>query len=93
MGGRLLPGHSGKPAAMFMYENAVSGERYTLYCARSSAPETAPRYEVAGQVAAVYWGDGDVGFVVSGPADRERLTKIAQAAYEQLDRRTARGSR
>src|SRR5215216_2432296 len=90
MGGRLLPGHSGRPAAMFMYESA-SGERYTLYCARSSAPETALHYNVAGQVAAVYWGDGDVGFVVSGPADRERLIKIAQAAYDQLDRRT-RGS-
>jgi len=91
MGGRLLPGHSGKPAAMFMYESA-SGERYTLYCARSAAPETALHYNVAGQVAAVYWGDGDVGFVVSGPADRERLIKIAQAAYEQLDRRTTRGN-
>jgi anti-sigma factor RsiW len=90
MGGRLLPGTSGKPAAMFMYES-TSGDRYTLYCARSAAPETALHYNVAGQVAAVYWGDGDVGFVVSGPADRERLIKIAQAAYEQLDRRT-RGS-
>jgi len=90
MGGRLLPTQSGKPAAMLMYENA-SGERYTLYCARSPAPDTALHYNAAGQVAAVYWVDGDVGFVVSGPADRERLLKIAQAAYEQLDRRT-RGS-
>jgi anti-sigma factor RsiW len=40
----------------------------------------------------VYWVDGDVGFVVSGPADRERLIKIAQAAYEQLDRRTRSSS-
>jgi hypothetical protein len=30
--------------------------------------------------------------VVSGPADRDRLLKIGQAAYEQLDRRTTRGS-
>jgi len=91
MGGRLLPGHSGKPAAMFMYES-TSGERYTLYCARSAAPETALHYSVAGPVAAVYWGDGDVGFVVSGPADRDRLLKIAQSAYEQLDRRITRGN-
>jgi anti-sigma factor RsiW len=90
MGGRLLPSQSGRPAAMLMYESA-SGERYTLYCARSSGPETALHYNVAGQIAAVYWVDGDLGFVVSGPADRERLLKIAQAAYEQLDRRT-RGS-
>jgi anti-sigma factor RsiW len=92
MGGRLLPWQPGKPAAMLMYESA-SGERYTLYCARTAGPETALHYNVAGQVAAVYWGDGDLGFVVSGPADREKLLKIAQAAYEQLDRRPAsRGS-
>jgi anti-sigma factor RsiW len=91
MGGRLLPGHSGKPAALFMYESA-SGERYTLYCARTAAPETALHYNVAGQAAGVYWGDGEVGFVISGPAERERLLKIAQAAYEQLDRRTSRRS-
>jgi hypothetical protein len=30
--------------------------------------------------------------VVSGPADREKLLKIGQTAYEQLDRRTGRGS-
>jgi anti-sigma factor RsiW len=91
MGGRLLPWQPGKPAALFMYESA-SGERYTLYCARVGGPETALHYDVAGQVAAVYWGDGEVRFVVSGPADREKLLKIGQAAYEQLDRRTTRGS-
>src|SRR5215831_8232807 len=91
MGGRLLPGQSGKPAAMFMYET-TSGDRYTLYCARAGAPETALHYNAAGQVAAVYWVDGDLGFVMSGPADREQLIKIAQAAYEQLDRRTIRSS-
>jgi anti-sigma factor RsiW len=91
MGGRLLPWQPGKPAALFMYESA-SGERYTLYCARMAGPETSLHYNVAGQVAAVYWGDGEVGFVVSGPADRDRLLKIGQAAYEQLDRRTTRGS-
>jgi anti-sigma factor RsiW len=91
MGGRLLPGPSGRAAAMFMYESA-SGDRYTLYCARTAAPETALHYNAVGQVAAVYWGDGDVGFVVSGPADRDQILKIAQAAYEQLDRRTTRGS-
>jgi len=91
MGGRLLPWQPGKPAALFMYENAA-GERYTLYAARVGGPETSLHYDVSGQVAAVYWGDGEVRFVVSGPADRERLLKIGQAAYEQLDRRTTRGS-
>jgi anti-sigma factor RsiW len=90
MGGRLLPWQPGKPAALFMYENAA-GERYTLYAARVGGPETSLHYDVSGQVAAVYWGDGELRFVVSGPADRERLLKIGQAAYEQLDRRTSRG--
>jgi|SRR5215475_7240758 len=91
MGGRLLPGQAGKAAAMLMYETA-SGDRYTLYCSRAGAPETALHYNAAGQVAAVYWVDGDLGFVMSGPADRDQLIKIAQAAYEQLDRRTIRSS-
>jgi anti-sigma factor RsiW len=91
MGGRLLPWQPGKPAALLMYESD-SGDRYTLYCAKSAAPETALHYNEAGEVAAVYWGDGDVGFVVSGPANRYKLLKIGQAAYEQLDRRPTRPS-
>jgi anti-sigma factor RsiW len=87
MGGRLLPWQPGKPAALFMYENAAL-ERYTLYVARVGGPETALHYNVSGEVAAVYWGDGDLRFVVSGPADREKLLKIGQAAYEQLASRT-----
>jgi anti-sigma factor RsiW len=91
MGGRLLPWQPGKPAALLMYESE-SGDRYTLYCAKTAGPETALHYNESGEVAAVYWGDGDVGFVVSGPANRYKLLKIAQAAYEQLDRRPTRPS-
>ncbi|NUM89171.1 MAG: 50S ribosome-binding GTPase, partial [Bdellovibrionales bacterium] len=50
MGGRLLPSPR-SPAALFMYEGP-SGERFTLYCVRASAPDTALRYREAGQVAA-----------------------------------------
>ncbi len=86
VGGRLLPGPTGA-AAFFMYENA-SGERFTLYCARSKAPDTAMRYNAAERVAAFYWVDNDVAYVVSGVADRSRLWKVAEAAYEQMDVRT-----
>jgi anti-sigma factor RsiW len=92
IGGRLLPGPNGTPAAFFMYEGR-SGERYTLYCARSKLPETALRYNPAGQVGAVYWIDRDLGYVISGPADHDRLVAVAQSAYEQLDRMTPKGGR
>lgn len=83
VGGRLLPGPSGA-AALLMYEGA-SGERFTFYCSRSRAPETALRYLVAGPVASFYWIDDDKGYVVSGPPERDRLLKVAQSIYEQLE--------
>jgi anti-sigma factor RsiW len=83
VGGRLLPGPAG-PAAFFMYEGA-SGERFTLYSSRVRSPETALRYSAAGQVAAFYWIDRDKAYVVSGPADRDRLLKVAQSAYDQVE--------
>jgi anti-sigma factor RsiW len=90
LGGRLLPGPVG-PAAMFMYESPT-GERYTFYCSKSQAPRSALRYHPAEGVAAVQWIESDIGYVVSGPADRERLLRIAQTAYEQMDNRPSRSS-
>ena len=82
VGGRLLPGASGAGAALLMYEGP-SGERFTIYCARAQSPETALRYQAAGSVAAFYWVDDNRGFVVAGPADRDRLLKVAQSVYDQ----------
>jgi anti-sigma factor RsiW len=90
VGGRLLPGPTGA-AAFFMYENA-SGERFTIYTARSNSPDSAMRYNVSGKCSAFYWVDGDVAYVVSGQADREQLSKVATAAYEQFDPRTRKGA-
>jgi len=86
VGGRLLPGPTG-PTAFFMYENP-SGERFTLYCGRTSDRDTALRYTRGEQNAAYYWVDGDLAYVLSGPAERDKLREIARAAYEQIDRRT-----
>jgi anti-sigma factor RsiW len=83
VGGRLLPGPAG-PAAFLMYEGS-SGERFTIYCSRVRGAETALRYSAAGQVAAFYWIERDRAYVVSGPADRDRLLKVAQSAYDQLE--------
>src|SRR5215510_1784824 len=85
LGGRLLPGPIG-PAALFMYESPT-GDRYTLYCSKSAAPRTALRYHPAESFAAVQWIESDIGYVVSGPADRERLFEIATTAYEQMENR------
>jgi anti-sigma factor RsiW len=84
VGGRLLPGPNGA-AALYMYEGP-SGERFTLYCTKSKQPESALRFRAGKQFAAFTWVDGSFGFVVSGPEDRERLEKVTNTIYEQVDR-------
>jgi len=91
VGGRLLPGPTGEAAAFYMYENA-SGERFTIYCAKATAPESALRYKTAEGSAAFYWVDDKVAYVVSGPADREKLEKVTKTVYEQVDKSGARKS-
>jgi anti-sigma factor RsiW len=87
VGGRLLPGPTGA-AAFFMYEN-TSGERYTIYTARAGGPDSAMRYNLSGKCSAFYWVDGDIAYVVSGQAGRDEVSKVATAAFEQFDPRTA----
>jgi anti-sigma factor RsiW len=89
VGGRLLPGPTGA-TAFFMYEGP-SGERFTLYCGHTGDRETALRYTAGDQNAAYYWVDQNVAYVLSGPAERDKLHNIAQAAYEQIDARQQRG--
>ena len=84
VGGRLLPGPFG-PAALCMYEGH-SGERFTIYYARTDAPQTAMRYRSADRFAAVYWVERGLAYTVSGPIERERLLGVAQAAYDQIDK-------
>ena len=86
VGGRLLPGPTG-PSAFFMYENP-SGERFTLYCGRVKDGQTALRYTSGEQNAAYYWADQNLAYVLSGPAEAGALRDIAQAAYDQIDRRS-----
>jgi len=90
VGGRLLPGPSGA-AAFYMYESG-SGERFTLYCSKVAAPETALRFEAGKQFSAFTWVEDDVGYVVSGPPGRDRLEEVTKRIYEQLDRTAGRKS-
>ena len=84
VGGRLLPGPTGA-AAFYMYEGP-SGERYTIYCAKAGGPETALRFKNGERDASFTWVDDKVGYVVSGPADRERLEAVTKTVYEQVDK-------
>lgn len=86
LGGRLLPGNAGRPAALYMYEGPT-GERFTIYSRKDQAPQTSLRYRAAGPVGSVFWIDDDAAFVVSGPADRARLQKVAESVYEQVENR------
>jgi anti-sigma factor RsiW len=88
VGGRLLPGATGA-AAFYMYENAA-GERFTMYCAKATTPASALHYKGEGNVAAFYWVDKDVAYVVSGPADRAKLEKITRAIYDQVEKADVR---
>ena len=85
VGGRLLPG-SGGPASFMMYESA-SGERFTIYTAKSDAKATQMRYAAQGKESALFWADDGVAYaVVSSGSDRGRLTQIAQAVYDQMEK-------
>jgi anti-sigma factor RsiW len=85
VGGRLLPGPFG-PAAFCMYEGPT-GERFTIYYARTDSPPTALRYRAADRFAAFYWVEQGLAYVVSGPGERGRLLSVAQAAYDQIDKK------
>lgn len=85
VGGRLLPGSVG-PASFLMYESA-SGERFTIYTMKSTAEPTQMRFAAEGKESSLFWSDDGVVYaVVSSGAERARLTQIAQAVYDQIEK-------
>ena len=71
-----------------MYESA-SGERFTIYTAKSSAEATQMRYAAEGKESTLFWADDGVVYaVVSTGVDRGRLTQIAQAVYDQMEKKS-----
>jgi anti-sigma factor RsiW len=68
-----------------MYEGA-SGERYTIYTAKTENGATQMRYARTDKDGALFWAERGVGYVVSGGGDRDRLTKVAQAVYDQAEK-------
>ncbi|MBR1125214.1 anti-sigma factor [Bradyrhizobium lablabi] len=86
IGGRLLPGPNG-PASFMMYEGP-SGERFTFYAAKAKVDTAQMRFTTAENSGAVFWSDDGVGYVVSGPADKERLKQVARLIYDQMDKKS-----
>jgi len=84
IGGRLLPGDSG-PVAQFMYHDAI-GQRMTLYVTREApgGATTAFRFGRDGPVNVFYWVDRQVGYAISGGAERQELLRVAQEVHRQL---------
>lgn len=84
LGGRLLPGPR-SPAALIMYEG-TGGERITITSTRAiREEETSFIWRQAGDIGALAWVEAGLAFVVAGPADRDRLDRVARriyAAYE-----------
>jgi anti-sigma factor RsiW len=84
VGGRLLPGPTG-PASFLMYETA-SGERFTLYASRAKTETAQMRYTAAENSGAMYWSEAGVGYVLSGPIDKDRLNQVARLVYDQTEK-------
>ena len=84
MGGRLLPSPRG-PTALIMYEGS-GGERITLTCRRAIRDgATAFHWQSVGEIGALAWVEGGMAFVVAGPAERDRLDRVARLIYEAYE--------
>lgn len=83
LGGRLVP-DEGRPAAQLMYEDG-SGQRYTLFIARTGEPATSGmQYAWVPDICAYYWIDGTVGYVFAGPENRDHVEELSRAVMDQL---------
>jgi len=82
MGGRLLPGMPGKPAAQLMYQDA-QGRRLTVYLRGMAKPtaQTAFRIVTSGRTTTLYWVDRNWGYAVTGDLPRDALLQAARALY------------
>jgi anti-sigma factor RsiW len=69
-----------------MYESA-SGERFTLYASRAKIETAQMRYTAAENSGAMYWSEDNVGYVLSGPTDKDRLKQVARLVYDQIEKR------
>lgn len=88
MGGRLLAGAAGDPAAQLMYEDA-GGARLTVYLRADRAGGSGTEFRYAGDaaqgVSAFWWVDRGFGYAVAAEGlDRAALLRAAEAVHRQV---------
>jgi len=83
---RLGGDHTRRPGALPCAAPKPTGS------AADQQPQSSLRYRATGPVGSVFWIEDDMAFVVSGPADRARLQKIAETVYEQIETRQQTGA-
>lgn len=76
LGGRLLPGTGGGPAAQFMYESR-NGERLALYVSAAAPREAPVRLWREGERRTYYWVSRHTAYALSGEIAEDRLRAIA----------------
>lgn len=82
MGGRLLPGMPGKPAAQLMYQDA-QGRRVTVYLRGMARPTATTAFRIvdSGGTTTLYWVDRNWGYALTGNLPRQQLLDAAHALY------------
>ena len=65
---------------------APTGERFTLYTSRAETGTTQMRYAASDGDGALFWADHGVGYVLSGPTDKDRLNQVARLVYDQTEK-------
>jgi anti-sigma factor RsiW len=86
IGGRLLPAAKGQPAAFFMYQDE-QGNRLTLYvrAGLEDRQGSAFRYAEENGIGVFYWVEGELGYALTGEAERARLLRAAHLVYRSLN--------
>ncbi len=85
VGGRLLPGTKGIPAAQFMYEDQT-GKRLTFYLSPASKKKDSSFHFYTAEKLSIYrWTDKPFQYAMVGNLTRKELKEICKVAYDSLE--------
>jgi anti-sigma factor RsiW len=84
LGGRLLSDR-GKPAALFMYQDAA-GNRLTVFVAQTDEPlDRGSKHIVRDDLRAISWSEGPLTLAVTGTLDSDRLRGIGEIVRQSVN--------